>query len=277
MICKETRRQYVYWLETAGETLGSPNPKTVKLSKMRGLEFSSAMAENSKAVRASVVRTFLKWAGNKDAMKWRLSYRVRSKEDGVYLSEPQVTHLRRIAHSLGVHHELMFTLGVDNGLRAVDMRRLKMTDVQNLLSKGKSKIIGKGRNGGKPGLLKLNKISVPAIQEYLRFRRQLTERYGLDFKDFWVVETRRGLHPIRYDEQRGVCMEVSKQAAIFFRTHDQRRTFGHRLHAVGVPIETIARMMRHESINTTFKAYIGILDDEMERALEKLCPQEQLV
>ena len=275
-VCKATMDVYRAHLEQAGQLLDYPNPRKVTLPEMRKLEYEFSGGDGAKAGKSTVTRLFLRWCGNKDSLRWRLSHRVRSKEDGVYLSETQVKYLRQVAHSLGVHHELMFTLGTDNGLRAVDMRRLKVTDVQNLLSKGKSIIIGKGRNGGKPGLLKLNKISVPAIQEYLRLRRQLTEKYGLDFPDFWIVETGRGLHPIRFDEQRRVCMEVSKTAELFYRTHDQRRTFGHRLHAVGVPIETIAKMMRHESINTTFKTYIGIMDDEMERALEKLCPPEQL-
>jgi integrase len=271
-ICKQTKQQYVYWLEKAGETLGFPNPTVVSLVKMREYEFGSEMCESSKAVRSSVVRTFLRWCGNKDAMRWKLSHQIRPKEDRMFLNENQVENIRKIAHSLGVEHELLFTLGVDNGLRAVDMRRLTVDDVNRLLAFGKSRIIGKGRNGGKPGLLKLNKVSMPAIVEYLKHRKQLVN--GSNIGEFWITSGRFGPTPIRYDQQRKLAVEISNATGLKIRTHDQRASFGHRLHMKGIPIETIAKLLRHDSINTSFKSYIGIMDEELGEALEKLCPPE---
>jgi len=273
-IGKESRQQYVYWLEKAGIMLGFPNPRTVTLSQMRELEFSTDLVESSKAVRASVIRTFLRWNDNKDALKWRLSHKIRPKEDRVFLSEDQVGYLRRVSHSLGVEHELLFTLGVDNGLRAVDMRRLTMEDVNRLLTYGKSQILGKGRNGGKPGLLKLNTWSIPAISEYLKYREQLTN--GVMFQQFWITKGRYGPMPIQFYQQRELMMDISNAAKVHVRSHDLRASFGHRLHMKEIPIETIAKLLRHDSINTSFRSYIGILDDELGEALEKLCPSDSI-
>jgi len=274
-ICNETRRQYVYWITDAGTTLGLPNPRDVALSRMRQMEFNPHLSESSNAVRGSVIRTFLRWTGNKDALRWKLSHSIRPKEDRMFLNETQTGYLRKVSHSLGVEHELLFTLGIDNGLRGVDMRRLTMENVNRLLTYGKAMILGKGRHGGKLGLLKLNKVSIPAIGEYLKHRRQLTN--GMDFDQFWITQGRYGPMVITYPQQRRLCLEISKAGGLSIRTHDQRASFGHRLHLTKeVPLETIAKLLRHESITTAFKSYIGVMDEELGEALEKLCPLETI-
>jgi integrase len=65
---------------------------------------------------------------------------------------------------------------------------------------------------------------------------------------------------------------LSDQAGVHFRCHDLRRTYGHRLHCAGVPIETIARLMRHVTINQSFRSYIGINSAELRAAQDRLCP-----
>lgn len=273
-ISKETKRQYTYWLEDAGKMLEYPQPTSVPLSKMREYEYSTDMVENSKAVRASVLRTFLRWCGNKDAQRWKISHKQRPKEDRLFLNETDIEYVRKVARSLGVEHELLFTLGIDNGLRAVDMRRLTMENIRQLLAFGKSQILGKGRHGGKPGLLKLNPTSVPAIYEYIKHRRQLVNGHLGEFGQFWLHEGWKGLRPITYADQRTLCVEMSRACGIELRTHDQRASFGHRLHVKRVPIETIAKLLRHESINTSFRSYIGVMDDELDEALAKLRPSD---
>jgi integrase len=76
--------------------------------------------------------------------------------------------------------------------------------------------------------------------------------------------TRRAL----YDK----LTKLSEISKVEFRPHDLRRTFGNRHWRAGTPIETIAHLMGHESIDMTFRAYIGVQYSDMLQAQRRLCP-----
>jgi DNA-binding transcriptional MerR regulator len=72
--------------------------------------------------------------------------------------------------------------------------------------------------------------------------------------------------------------ELSEQSGVRFLVHDLRRSCGNRLWRRGVPIETIAMILRHKDSGTTFKAYIGVQSDDMRKAIDSLSgsPPEDL-
>jgi len=117
-------------------------------------------------------------------------------------------------------------------------------------------ILSKGRGGGKPRPLVLNQATFAPLSSYLRTGP--AERGRL----FNV--TRRAM----YDK----LMKVSKLSKVQFSPHDLRRTFGNRHWRAGTPIETIAHLMGHESIDMTFRAYIGVQMCDMMQAQRNLCP-----
>ena len=48
-------------------------------------------------------------------------------------------------------------------------------------------------------------------------------------------------------------------------------SYGKRLRVVAkLPIETVAKCLRHENINQSFKAYIGIANDELTEAQDRI-------
>jgi integrase len=63
---------------------------------------------------------------------------------------------------------------------------------------------------------------------------------------------------------------ISAKSGIRFSPHDLRRTFGNRHWRAGTPIEVIAKLMGHETINTTFRAYIGVAYDDMRSAQKNI-------
>ncbi len=67
--------------------------------------------------------------------------------------------------------------------------------------------------------------------------------------------------------------EISQASGVKFRPRDMRRTFGYRLWEQGVELETIALLMRHDNPNTTFKCYIGVTEDRLAAAMDKLAPK----
>ncbi len=272
-IVEDSKDQYARWIEYCGERLSYPNPRTVSLREMRELEFRIPNGETAIVLKCQALRTFLRWCKNEDALRWKFSHKMRVKMDGTFLTDAEIEHIRTIAKAMTIDHELLFTLGADNGLRGVDMRRLTTQNITELLAFGKSRIVGKGRCGGKPGLLRLNKDSTDTIERYLKHRYALMQ--GTHNERFWMIRNQYGIRPAnKYDTQE-LAVELSNASGIYFRTHDLRRTFGNRLWRAGVRLEVIARLMRHETPNTTFRSYIGALIDEMDEGMSRIenpCP-----
>jgi integrase len=221
----------------------------------------------------TTVRAYLIFAGCKAARTWKFPYRARQAVNGIFLSEVDVAAIRQYARPLGTETELIYSLGVDNGLRSIDMRRLTIKNAHELLHSHHSTILGKGRGGGKPGHLELSRMTERPLVEYITRRQEWARTAPKDSDRLIVLPTPEGLRPVSEDYISNKITRLSEASGIHFRTHDLRRTYGHRLHLAGVPIETIARLMRHESINQSFKAYIGILGDELRAAQDRLnCP-----
>ncbi|OPX57332.1 MAG: hypothetical protein A4E30_01681 [Methanomassiliicoccales archaeon PtaB.Bin215] len=149
VIGKATKDKYRNFIREAGQILGAPNPRTVTLEQMKALERSvGGTSERSISVKCHVVRAFLRWSGNQAAFKWKISAHPRPYRGGVFLSERHVEKLHIAASRREPMQELMVSLGVDMGLRPVDMRRLTLADAQDFLSFGESDITGKGRARG---------------------------------------------------------------------------------------------------------------------------------
>ncbi|MDW5563916.1 MAG: site-specific integrase [Methanomassiliicoccus sp.] len=268
-ISPTTHYQYTFWLDRVGKLLNYPTPKVVTLAQLRQLERSYPGAESTKAVPFTVTRAMLIYAGCSAAREWKFHHRVRPKVDGVFLSDVDVATIRQYARASGTITELLFSLGADNGLRMIDMRRLTMDNARELSVYKKSTIVGKGRGGGKPGHLELSRMTEKPLAEYLKLREEWGSRYR-DSDRLIVVPSPSGLHPASKQYIAARITALSAASGIHFRTHDLRRTYGHRLHMAGVPIETIARLMRHDTINQSFRSYIGIDADELRKAQDLL-------
>lgn len=264
---------YRSWLAMAGRLLGNPSPRSVTLSEMRGLELRLGDSEATRAVRCAVVRRFLVHSGNMEALKWRIVSRQRPKVDGVFLSEQEIGMIRTVAKAMGVEHELLFSLGVDNGLRVVDIHRLTMSDARRFVDYGHSQILSKGRGGGKRRLMVMSETTFDPLVRYLDHRRELVDEYGTKSRTLLLTwSSRYGLQTPSDCWIRDRLNSLSRASGIYFTPHDLRRTFGNRHWRIGTPLETIAQMLGHESINMTFRAYIGVQLSDMREAQRKLCP-----
>jgi integrase len=62
----------------------------------------------------------------------------------------------------------------------------------------------------------------------------------------------------RIGERAGVIVATTKGGKKKYASaHDLRRSFGHRLVAMGTPVDELKELMRHESLDTTFRYYVG--------------------
>ena len=254
-IAPRTWQQYRRYLEASGKALGYPNPSSVTLRALQEYEAGLTSSTNTKRDYCSVLKTFLEWTGDRDARKWRPIATYRPKADGVFLREHQVEAVRQVARQKGVMIELLYSLAVDNGCRMVDAQRLTVQNAREMLASGRSMIRSKGRGGGKMRLLVLNQQTFEPLARYLRERDQEGELLfgGRAYVTLWRYLT-----------------WLSEISGVDFEPHDLRRTFGNRHWRAGTPIETIAKLLGHESIGMSFKAYIGVDADDMMEAQRKL-------
>ena len=260
---------YPRWLHQAWELLGEKDPLSVTLDDMYRLEGTWPIGENTKSSRLSVVRAFLTDCGNKDAMRWEIRARAHPKEDRVYLSEEAVADIREAAHQLGWEMELIYSLGVDNSLRAGDQSRIRLEEAKQLLWQGQAIITCKGANGGKRRLLVMSKATREPLKQYLKCRAELVAKHGHDPGNLLLVE-HNGLKNMSAYGVAYRIRQLSKAVGLRFRSHDLRATFGNRHWKAGTDILLIAAMMGHENPNTTFRCYIGVNQGDQRVAQDRL-------
>jgi integrase len=253
---KVTWLKYMRTMERTGKELGYVNPKDLRLQDLQLFESTLRGKSGTRSQRCTTLRAFLVWTGNKDAVRWHPIAVARPKLDGVFLTEQSVEYVRQVAHSLRGDYELIYSLAVDNGCRMIDIQRLTTRNARELLTQGISIILSKGRSGGKERPLVLSQQTFEPLTRFLRDKGKDGLLFGgISYMTLW----RRMTH----------LSEISK---VQFAPHDLRRTFGNRHWKIGTPIETIAKLLGHESVNMTFRAYIGVQMGDMLTAQSKLCP-----
>ena len=68
--------------------------------------------------------------------------------------------------------------------------------------------------------------------------------------------------------------EIGERADMPLLSHDLRATFGNRHWKRGTDIAIIDKLMGHESSDQTFRAYIGLSQEDQRRVQDSLGPQE---
>ena len=278
-----TLRTERYWLVSAEREFNGMNPNEIKLENLFEYEARMRTGATNAANKCFALRRFLIWTGNPAVKKWKIRVRPTRKVNGTFLREDQVAYLRKCVQAKGALEELLYSLGVDNGLRAVDMERLTTQNAQDMLQSGVSVVLGKGRQGGKKRVLAMSEMTFQCLSGYLLWRKQQLEEHPLRTDRLLIARhTQTGRsYELTAGGIYGKLKPIFKASGFPHLTvHDLRRTFGNRHWRIGTPLEIIAEMMGHESVNQTFKAYIGVQLLDMVSAQQKLsksnpCPPIQ--
>jgi integrase len=154
---------------------------------------------------------------------------------------------------------LLFVMGINNGLRAGDLVKLKVRDVR-YLRVGDTLTIREGKTG-KDNILAVNKTVFKALRNYLEQVQPADED--------WVFASRKGNSHI---QSQAVSKLVKKWTrAINLRgnygAHTLRKTWGYQQRVVhGVGFEIICKRYSHSSPAITMR-YLGIEDREVHGVL----------
>lgn len=155
---------------------------------------------------------------------------------------------------------LLFTVGVNSGLRMGDVLRIKVGDVLEL-SPGDSLILREGKNG-RSDVLYINNAIYEALKGYLGQVELRSEHY--------LFRSRKGSNmPLSVGSANALVKSWAKAVNLSgnYGVHTLRKTFGYiqRMY-YGVGFEVLAKRLNHASPAATMR-YLGIHDKEVERVL----------
>jgi len=175
--------------------------------------------------------------------------------------------MKVVLKNKSIRNYLLFTIGINTGLRISDLLKLKLSDVMDHKCKVKDSIYIREKKTGKEKVFRLNKTAKEAIKEYIdsaiKEYIDSLDNYGLDW---YLFKSKKGVNkPISrvqaYDILNNVANEVGIKDKI--GTHTLRKTFGYHARMKGVGIEILQKIFNHSAPGITMR-YIGIQQDEME-------------
>ena len=149
---------------------------------------------------------------------------------------------------------LLFTLGVNNGLRISDLLNLRVGDVRDLAPGETLKILE--RKTGKQNVLMVNKETRKVLDVFLAEVRPGDEEF--------LFKSRKGTNrPITKSYVNQKVKEWTKEMKGNYGTHSMRKTFGYiqRMH-FGVGFEVLCKRFGHSNPSVTMR-YLGIEDKEV--------------
>ena len=159
---------------------------------------------------------------------------------------------------------LLFTLGINTGLRISDILKLKVEDVKESSGEIKEFLDLKEKKTKRQRFIYINDEVKNALEYYF----DKTRLYDLERYLFTSNKDKENKPITRcraWQLVRSWCREVGIKGRI--GTHTIRKTAGYHMRMVGVPIEIIREVLGQKDMQVT-KRYIGITDDEVTKVIK---------
>ena len=179
-----------------------------------------------------------------------------------------IEKMKRLLKANSLRDYVLFTLGLNTGLRISDLLALTVGDV--LAGKGNrvriaDKLTLRERKTHKRRKIMLNETVRSALALYLRTRKR---RWPEDPLFLSRQREKDGtLRPLSRSQAYHIVVDTARAAGIASRvgTHTMRKTFGYFLYdnGKGKPIEFLMKIFGHSSPDVTLR-YIGITQDEID-------------
>ena len=146
---------------------------------------------------------------------------------------------------------LLFTLGINSGLRISDLLELNIEDVN-----GKERISLREKKTGKAKDFPLSEVCKKAIAEYLKETALIAGP---------LFQSRKGVKAISRVQAYRILSDAAAHVGITdaVGTHTLRKTFGYHAYQSGVDITRIQKLLNHSAPSITL-AYIGITKEELD-------------
>ncbi len=175
-----------------------------------------------------------------------------------------IRKIKEVKNLMAAHGDfrdlLIFTLGINAGLRISDILKLKWEDILYKNGKIREEVIVKEKKTGKTKKFPLNDAVIESINAYIK------KMQSFKIED-WIFPSRKrngGLKPISRIAAWQMINKYCKSAGIKENvgTHTLRKTFGYHQYKNGTDIAMLQKMLNHSSPKITLR-YIGIEREEM--------------
>ncbi len=185
--------------------------------------------------------------------------------DRKFIFDEEWGHLKSNADAVEM---LILALGGGMGLRRAEIANIKLSDMRgsNLIIRGK----GHGQNG------KIVRMEIPgnvlaAIRAYMPYRQMILDLYGDRSEGNLLVRTKMYPgEPMTPDCVYNIVRSLARRANVDCTTHSLRRLYATTLFDEGATLNSICKLMRHESIDTTCKCYIDVDPRKLAEAQQRV-------
>lgn len=163
----------------------------------------------------------------------------------------QIQGMKKYLKGQNCRDWLLFTLGINSGLRISDLLKLNIEDVN-----GKDRISLREQKTGKAKDFPLSEVCKKAIAEYLK---------ETGFVAGALFPSRKGGQPISRVQAYRILSDAAGHVGITdaVGTHTLRKTFGYHAYQSGVDITRIQKLLNHSAPCITL-SYIGITKEELD-------------
>lgn len=167
----------------------------------------------------------------------------------------KIEEIQSILLEQSYRNYLMFTLGINSGLRISDILNLKVKDVLN-----KSDIKLREKKTGKERTFPLKRDMQNALKVYCK---------GKDLEEF-LIKSRKGKNKsITRQNAYDIIKKAGEKAGVYnLGTHTMRKTFGYHFYRQNKNIAILMQIFNHSSERITIK-YIGVMQDEIDKHMGK--------
>lgn len=249
---RKTMRQILGSVPAALQRSGRPSPSSpydLTEDDIRALKESHVWAVSTTKTNLLVLRWFCQWSENpisEDEELWVTPQGIPVRRR--WLSADQLGRLWVAARG---RERLLVALEGFNGLRRIEVLRLRVRDLDLRLPEPTMHVLGKGKNGGKWRTIPVQQVAYAALVE---------SSAGLAPADpLYRFHERTADHDLRAAGQRaGLGIQISG--------HDLRRSFGRIAYQNGVSLVDLKYLYGHESVDMTAH-YIGLDMSEAARGL----------
>ncbi len=161
----------------------------------------------------------------------------------------------------GARNHMLFTLGINSGLRISDLLCLKIGDVITVGNKIREAISTREQKTGKAKLFPINKSVQKAIQKYLDSLATIDPEAPL-----FPSRKGQGSKSISRYQAWAILNQAARAVGIQEKigTHTLRKTFGYHAYIQGNDITLLQKVFNHVTPSVTLR-YIGITQDEIDQ------------
>jgi len=223
-----------------------------RIDSMVILNFLGNYKKRSAGYQAHIqtfLRRFLSYHENPVMMKMRLPIRGTGRIRVDWLTPEETEAV--LQTPMTPDQSVLICGGILDGLRQCEILRMTVQDVKNALRTQNLRIRGKGY---KERTVPLHQDYGLVLEHYLKYSDPATE-------DDCLLRFKRCKAEKLLNE---FCLRFGRR----FTHHTLRRSFGRNLWLLEIPVETIAELLGHSSIDQT-KLYLGLSLVDMRQAISR--------